>query len=258
MYTGNHLHTSPLPSGVKWMSQETRRTRGCGAFSWSRIFTAVRYRSLNRILSRESVPSRTEAVLAVELHRLYFYHGNYKICWLINQSTAKHWWQNPEDLTRAEHLAVQELSASWLCILTVLTLQHFALSLAATTPPPHSAPCRLLVGQCKTATHTHWLWLRRSNTRDEDKTYKSFGLTFISSVLAISDLLTRLIFRVYFPALYCPTLFCVVLWQHSTLSRKFVEVMTEYNTTQSKYRDRCKDRIQRQLEISECAHITAD
>lgn len=41
--------------------------------------------------------------------------------------------------------------------------------------------------------------------------------------------------------------------QHSTLSRKFVEVMTEYNTTQSKYRDRCKDRIQRQLEISEYA-----
>ncbi|XP_038844511.1 syntaxin-1B-like [Salvelinus namaycush] len=38
--------------------------------------------------------------------------------------------------------------------------------------------------------------------------------------------------------------------QHSTLSRKFVEVMTEYNTTQSKYRDRCKDRIQRQLEIT--------
>uniref|UniRef100_A0A671W4U9 Syntaxin 1B n=1 Tax=Sparus aurata TaxID=8175 RepID=A0A671W4U9_SPAAU len=37
---------------------------------------------------------------------------------------------------------------------------------------------------------------------------------------------------------------------HSTLSRKFVEVMTEYNTTQSKYRDRCKDRIQRQLEIT--------
>ncbi|KAK2504691.1 hypothetical protein MC885_005649 [Smutsia gigantea] len=37
--------------------------------------------------------------------------------------------------------------------------------------------------------------------------------------------------------------------QHSTLSRKFVEVMTEYNATQSKYRDRCKDRIQRQLEI---------
>uniref|UniRef100_A0A8C3S9Z6 Syntaxin-1B n=1 Tax=Chelydra serpentina TaxID=8475 RepID=A0A8C3S9Z6_CHESE len=38
--------------------------------------------------------------------------------------------------------------------------------------------------------------------------------------------------------------------QHSTLSRKFVEVMTEYNATQSKYRDRCKDRIQRQLEIT--------
>ncbi|MEQ2195855.1 hypothetical protein XENOCAPTIV_019378, partial [Xenoophorus captivus] len=43
---------------------------------------------------------------------------------------------------------------------------------------------------------------------------------------------------------------------HSTLSRKFVEVMTEYNTTQSKYRDRCKDRIQRQLEISELHNRT--
>ncbi|MEQ2241369.1 hypothetical protein ILYODFUR_024574, partial [Ilyodon furcidens] len=37
--------------------------------------------------------------------------------------------------------------------------------------------------------------------------------------------------------------------QHSTLSRKFVEVMSEYNTTQSDYRERCKGRIQRQLEI---------
>uniref|UniRef100_A0A673WH60 Syntaxin-1A n=1 Tax=Salmo trutta TaxID=8032 RepID=A0A673WH60_SALTR len=41
--------------------------------------------------------------------------------------------------------------------------------------------------------------------------------------------------------------------QHSTLSRKFVEVMSEYNATQSDYRERCKGRIQRQLEISECA-----
>lgn len=49
-----------------------------------------------------------------------------------------------------------------------------------------------------------------------------------------------------------------MLWlQHSTLSRKFVEVMTEYNTTQSKYRDRCKDRIQRQLEISEETPLAA-
>lgn len=38
--------------------------------------------------------------------------------------------------------------------------------------------------------------------------------------------------------------------QHSTLSRKFVEVMTEYNRTQTDYRERCKSRIQRQLEIS--------
>jgi len=38
--------------------------------------------------------------------------------------------------------------------------------------------------------------------------------------------------------------------QHSTLSRKFVEVMTEYNRTQTDYRERCKNRIMRQLEIT--------
>lgn len=38
--------------------------------------------------------------------------------------------------------------------------------------------------------------------------------------------------------------------QHSTLSRKFIAVMTEYNSTQNDYRDRCKARIQRQLEIT--------
>jgi len=38
--------------------------------------------------------------------------------------------------------------------------------------------------------------------------------------------------------------------QHSTLSRKFIAVMTEYNTTQNDYRERCKARIQRQLEIT--------
>ena len=40
--------------------------------------------------------------------------------------------------------------------------------------------------------------------------------------------------------------------QSSTLSRKFVEVMTEYNKTQTDYRERCKGRIKRQLEISKC------
>ncbi|XP_029571979.1 syntaxin-1A [Salmo trutta] len=44
--------------------------------------------------------------------------------------------------------------------------------------------------------------------------------------------------------------------QHSTLSRKFVEVMSEYNATQSDYRERCKGRIQRQLEISEYSTAT--
>ncbi|GLH01665.1 uncharacterized protein GBIM_07754 [Gryllus bimaculatus] len=42
--------------------------------------------------------------------------------------------------------------------------------------------------------------------------------------------------------------------QHSTLSRKFVEVMTEYNRTQTDYRERCKARIQRQQEIILCEH----
>ncbi|XKL67672.1 hypothetical protein PGB90_003163 [Kerria lacca] len=38
--------------------------------------------------------------------------------------------------------------------------------------------------------------------------------------------------------------------QHSTLSRKFVKVITKYNRTQTDYRERCKDRIQRQLGIT--------
>lgn len=38
--------------------------------------------------------------------------------------------------------------------------------------------------------------------------------------------------------------------QHTVLSRKFVEVMTQYNETQVSFRERSKGRIQRQLEIS--------
>jgi syntaxin 1A len=38
--------------------------------------------------------------------------------------------------------------------------------------------------------------------------------------------------------------------QHSMLMQKFIEVMTDYNKTQTDYRERCKARIQRQLEIS--------
>jgi len=38
--------------------------------------------------------------------------------------------------------------------------------------------------------------------------------------------------------------------QHSTLSRLFIEVMNEYNNAQIDYRERCKARIQRQLEIT--------
>lgn len=38
--------------------------------------------------------------------------------------------------------------------------------------------------------------------------------------------------------------------QHSILSCKFVEVMSDYNAIQSDYRERCKGHIQRQLEIT--------
>ncbi|XP_037536508.1 syntaxin-2 [Nematolebias whitei] len=38
--------------------------------------------------------------------------------------------------------------------------------------------------------------------------------------------------------------------QHTVLSRKFVEVMTQYNATQVSFRERSKGRIQRQLEIT--------
>uniref|UniRef100_A0A915JPY2 t-SNARE coiled-coil homology domain-containing protein n=1 Tax=Romanomermis culicivorax TaxID=13658 RepID=A0A915JPY2_ROMCU len=38
--------------------------------------------------------------------------------------------------------------------------------------------------------------------------------------------------------------------QHNTLSRKFVQVMTDYNNTQTDYRDGCKKRIHRQLDIA--------
>ena len=42
--------------------------------------------------------------------------------------------------------------------------------------------------------------------------------------------------------------------QHATLSRIFFEVMSDYNTTQVDYRERCKKRFQRQLELSKLLH----
>lgn len=46
--------------------------------------------------------------------------------------------------------------------------------------------------------------------------------------------------------------------QHATLSRKFVEVMNDYNSCQIDYRERCKNRIQRQLEITGKATTDAE
>ncbi|CAF1010778.1 unnamed protein product, partial [Rotaria sordida] len=39
--------------------------------------------------------------------------------------------------------------------------------------------------------------------------------------------------------------------QHATLSRKFIDAMNSYRNAEIEYRERCKARIQRQLEISE-------
>ena len=44
--------------------------------------------------------------------------------------------------------------------------------------------------------------------------------------------------------------------QYQMLTNKFIEVMTEYQLTQADYRDRCKARIQRQLEIT--GRVTTD
>ncbi|VEL28800.1 unnamed protein product, partial [Protopolystoma xenopodis] len=39
--------------------------------------------------------------------------------------------------------------------------------------------------------------------------------------------------------------------QYSTISRNFIEVMTDYNKAQVAFRDACKQRIKRQMEIAE-------
>lgn len=44
--------------------------------------------------------------------------------------------------------------------------------------------------------------------------------------------------------------------QHQMLTRRFIEVVTDYQLTQADYRDRCKARIQRQLEIT--GRVTTD
>lgn len=44
--------------------------------------------------------------------------------------------------------------------------------------------------------------------------------------------------------------------QHGMLSRKFIDVMTEYNNHQVQFRDLCKDRIQRQLTITNNKAVT--
>ena len=40
--------------------------------------------------------------------------------------------------------------------------------------------------------------------------------------------------------------------QYTVLARKFRDIMSQYNIIQEDYRDRCKERIKRQLKISEC------
>jgi len=38
--------------------------------------------------------------------------------------------------------------------------------------------------------------------------------------------------------------------QYNTLSRRFRDLMAEYNQVQEEYREKCKERIQRQLKYS--------
>ena len=46
--------------------------------------------------------------------------------------------------------------------------------------------------------------------------------------------------------------------QHSMLLQKFVQTMTDYNQTQVDYRERCKARIQRQLEIGKKSMVLVE
>lgn len=46
--------------------------------------------------------------------------------------------------------------------------------------------------------------------------------------------------------------------QQSTMQKKFVDVMAEHSATQLDYRERCKGRIQRQLEISNKCNVKCD
>lgn len=46
-----------------------------------------------------------------------------------------------------------------------------------------------------------------------------------------------------------------VITQHSTLARKFHEVMSDYNLVQEEYRDKTKDRITRQLKYSKSISV---
>lgn len=48
----------------------------------------------------------------------------------------------------------------------------------------------------------------------------------------------------------------IKMTQHSTLSRRFVDIMFQYNKIQTDHRERCKDRIKRQLEIT--GKVTTD
>ena len=50
--------------------------------------------------------------------------------------------------------------------------------------------------------------------------------------------------------IYYPLRLSCIFFQHSSVSRLFIDIMTDYNATQNAYRDNCKNRIKRQLEIT--------
>lgn len=94
------------------------------------------------------------------------------------------------------------------------------------------------------------LGIQNTIEQEEGQNRSSADLRIRKTQVRLRDVIS--ISRTFICCRHWPLRLLSVSLQHSTLSRKFVEVMSEYNTTQSDYRERCKGRIQRQLEISEC------
>lgn len=68
-------------------------------------------------------------------------------------------------------------------------------------------------------------------------------------VIQHNNTVMLLMFFVIIKRIFLGSIFLCHYFQHSALSREFVEVMTDYNNIQNDYREKCKSRIKRQLQI---------